>query len=109
MGTDRLSAEEVRRVARLAMLALSNDEVERLRDELGSVLGYMQRLGSMDLEGVEPMPRPTQQRAIPREDEPGPTLTPEEVRTLAEGQDQRRNRCEGAYLRVPKVLGEGSA
>ena len=50
-----LSEQEVRYVARLAHLELSDDEVGRFLPQLDSILGYMAKLNELDIENVQPM------------------------------------------------------
>lgn len=45
----------VKRVARLARLAVTPNEAERMRDQLNAILGFVAQLGEVDIEGVEPM------------------------------------------------------
>lgn len=45
----------VRRVARLARIAVTDDEVEAMRTELNAILGFVEQLGEVDVSGVEPM------------------------------------------------------
>jgi aspartyl-tRNA(Asn)/glutamyl-tRNA(Gln) amidotransferase subunit C len=45
----------VKRVARLARLAVSENEAERMRDELNGILGFVEQLDEVDVSGVEPM------------------------------------------------------
>ena len=45
----------VRRVARLARIKVSEDEVGRMTHELNSILGFVEQLGEVDVAGVEPM------------------------------------------------------
>lgn len=95
-----LSESEVRHVALLARLALSDQQVETLRSELNDVLGHIDTLQQLDFEGVEPTAH-----AIPvvnrtREDEPRPSLPREMVllnAPLAE---------DGAIV-VPRIIGPG--
>jgi aspartyl-tRNA(Asn)/glutamyl-tRNA(Gln) amidotransferase subunit C len=51
----RLSETQVRYVANLANLALSDVEVARMVKDLGEILEHMDRLAGIDTEGVEPM------------------------------------------------------
>jgi len=96
-----LSEEEVRKVARLARLELSDEQAARCARELTSVLGYIEKLRALDLEGVEPMAHV--QDAVNRldEDEPGQTLAREDFLRLAPQTD-------GPFLKAPKVLGAGA-
>jgi aspartyl-tRNA(Asn)/glutamyl-tRNA(Gln) amidotransferase subunit C len=50
-----LSESEVRHVAMLARLALTDDQVESLRGELNSILGHIDTIQQLDLADVEPM------------------------------------------------------
>lgn len=45
----------VKRVARLARLALADGEAERMTGELNGILGFVEQLSEVDVEGVEPM------------------------------------------------------
>lgn len=49
-----IEREQVLHVARLARLRLSEEEVERMVGELSGILDHVDRIGSLDLEGVEP-------------------------------------------------------
>jgi aspartyl-tRNA(Asn)/glutamyl-tRNA(Gln) amidotransferase subunit C len=51
----RISEEEVRKVAELANLALSEDEVARMAKDLSGVLAHVDKLNELDTTGVEPM------------------------------------------------------
>jgi aspartyl-tRNA(Asn)/glutamyl-tRNA(Gln) amidotransferase subunit C len=65
-------------VARLARLALSDDEVERMARELSAVLDHIERISELDLEGVPPTTHVIDVAGALREDEPRPCL-PREV------------------------------
>jgi aspartyl-tRNA(Asn)/glutamyl-tRNA(Gln) amidotransferase subunit C len=45
----------VRRVARLARIKVTDDEAERMTNELNSILGFVEQLNEVDVGGVEPM------------------------------------------------------
>ncbi len=45
----------VRRIAHLARIAVDENEVERLRGELNAILSFVETLGEVDVEGVEPI------------------------------------------------------
>lgn len=45
----------VRRVARLARIAVSDEDVAAMQGELNAILGFVEQLGEVDVEGVEPM------------------------------------------------------
>ena len=50
-----VSEKEVRHVAKLARLALSDDEIARMVPELNNILGWVEQLGEVDTDGVEPL------------------------------------------------------
>jgi aspartyl-tRNA(Asn)/glutamyl-tRNA(Gln) amidotransferase subunit C len=45
----------VRRIARLARIALSDEEVPHLQGEINDILSFVEALGEVDVEGIEPM------------------------------------------------------
>jgi aspartyl-tRNA(Asn)/glutamyl-tRNA(Gln) amidotransferase subunit C len=45
----------VRRIARLARIAVAEDEVPHLQGEINAILSFVEDLGAVDVEGVEPM------------------------------------------------------
>lgn len=45
----------VRRIARLARIAVTDEEVPHLQDELNAILAFVEELSAIDVEGVEPM------------------------------------------------------
>jgi aspartyl-tRNA(Asn)/glutamyl-tRNA(Gln) amidotransferase subunit C len=50
-----VDAATVRRIAHLARIAVADDEVEHLREELNAILAFVDQLSEVDVEGVEPM------------------------------------------------------
>ena len=50
-----VNAEQVRHVARPARLALGDDESDRMVPELNNILGWVEQLGEVDTDGVEPL------------------------------------------------------
>ncbi|MGB3500903.1 MAG: Asp-tRNA(Asn)/Glu-tRNA(Gln) amidotransferase subunit GatC [Mesorhizobium sp.] len=45
----------VKRVARLARIAVNEDDAERMTGELNAILGFVEQLGEVDVTGIEPM------------------------------------------------------
>ena len=50
-----LEPATVRRIARLARLGVDDTEIVRLQGELNAILGWIEQLGELDVEGVEPI------------------------------------------------------
>ena len=50
-----VDAATVRRIAHLARIAVKDDEVEHLQGELNAILAFVEQLGEVNVEGVEPM------------------------------------------------------
>lgn len=96
-----ISDDDVRYVAKLSRLKLREDEVHPIAQQLSHVLGYIEKLSELNVEGVEPMAHPTAITNRLREDEPTEPLTVGEALANAP-------RAEPPFFEVPKVLGEGS-
>jgi aspartyl-tRNA(Asn)/glutamyl-tRNA(Gln) amidotransferase subunit C len=77
-ATPRIGAmierDQVLHVARLARLRLSDEEVERMTGELSGILGHVDRIGNLDLEGVEPTSHVVALENVLRADVPRPSL-----------------------------------
>ncbi len=93
-GTVAISRDEVEHVARLARLALSDEELERLGGQLNAILDAVGKVSELDLEGVEPTAHPLDVVNVWREDEPRASLDADEA--LANAPDR-----EGTFFRVP--------
>ena len=93
----RLTRDEVLELAHLARLALTDDEIERLRTELAQILTHMDELAKVDTIGVAPMTHPVPMDLRLRPDEPAPPLDP--VLALAAAPDKIDDQ-----FRVPNVI-----
>ena len=74
-----ISRDEVLHVARLARLALTDDEVERLGAQLNAILEAVGKVSELDLEDVEPTAHPLELVNVWAEDEPHGSLPLEDV------------------------------
>ena len=99
MAEPRISPEDVRHVARLARLAVSDEELERMRAEMSAILDYMDKLRALDTKGVEPTSHSVPLRNVMREDEPMPSLPLDDM--LANAPDR-----DGDTFRVPRIIEE---
>ena len=98
--TARISLKEVEHVARLARLAITGDEAERLRTELDGILDWMKSLEKLDTTGVPPTTHSIPMVTPLREDVPVASLRREEVMHAAP-------KTEAFAFAVPKVLEGG--
>ena len=73
-----IDREQALHVARLARLKLTDDEVERMTGELSSILGHIDKINELDLEGVPPTSHVVEVANALRPDVPRPCL-PREV------------------------------
>jgi len=93
-----ISRAEVEKVSLLGRLLLSDEELDRMTAQMGQVLDYMQLLGEVDTNGVEPMAHAVQLSNVLREDTVADSLSPQQALANAPSAD---GQC---YL-VPAVLG----
>jgi aspartyl-tRNA(Asn)/glutamyl-tRNA(Gln) amidotransferase subunit C len=96
----KITAEEVRYVAELANLRLSEAEVRRFCSELGAILSYMEKLNELDTSAVQPMAQvlyDAEETATLREDLERPVLGPEAAVANAP-------LAGGGFFKVPKVI-----
>ena len=92
-----LTGDEVRHIANLARVALSDAEVERFRDQLSSILAHMDTLNAIDTTDVPPTAQTLDLVNVEREDRARASAPTDEIL-------QNAPRREGAYLRVRAVL-----
>jgi aspartyl-tRNA(Asn)/glutamyl-tRNA(Gln) amidotransferase subunit C len=97
--TERITTSEVEKVAKLARLRLTDDELDRFTGQLAAVLDHAADLDGLDLDGVEPMAHPVPLTNVLRPDVPGDALDRDEVLAVAPA-------AEDGQFRVPPVLGE---
>ena len=92
-----IGREDVVRVARLARLALTDAELETMREQLNAILAHIDALKAVDTAGVEPTSHAVPQFNVMRDDEPRPSFPQEEM--LANAPDRS-----GAFFRVPRII-----
>ena len=93
-----ISREEVLHVADLARLALTEEELERLGEQLGAILEAVGKVSELDLSGVEPTSHPLELTNVWGADEPRPSLPLEDA--LANAPER-----EESFFRVPPTAG----
>ena len=88
---------DIRYVAGLARIALTDEEAGRLEGELDQVLAYVRKLNELDLEGIEPMSHPRPLENILRKDEEVREVEPEDLMNNAPSTVQ-------GLIRVPQMM-----
>lgn len=78
-----IDTDQVLHVATLARLQLDGEEVEAMATELSSILGHIEEIGKLDLEGVAPTARIVDPGNALRADEPGACLPRETILAAA--------------------------
>lgn len=95
-----LSEHDVRHVAMLARLALTDNEVEAMRDDLNSILGHIDEIQRLDLASVAPMAHATNVVNVTRADMVQPSF-PQDVAISNAPQSEN-----GAFV-IPRITGGG--
>ncbi|WP_417250005.1 Asp-tRNA(Asn)/Glu-tRNA(Gln) amidotransferase subunit GatC [Celeribacter sp.] len=92
-----IDTDTARRVAKLARIRVEEDALPALAEEFNAVLGFIEQLQEVDVEGVEPMTSVTPQRLKRRKDEV--TDGNQQAKVLANAPDAREG-----FFAVPKVV-----
>ena len=92
-----VTPEDVRHVARLARIALSDAEVAGLQPQLERILAYVEQLRAVNTDGVEPTSHVLPLSNVLRKDEPSPSLGQDAVLALAPAKQP-------PFVKVPKVI-----
>lgn len=93
-----ITTDDVRHLAQLSNLQISDDEVDTLRGDLENILGYIEQLSELDTSGEEPTYQVTALENVWRDDEvQAASVTREQLLELAPEQA-------ASSVKVPKVL-----
>lgn len=98
MSEQRITADDVRKVARLARLAMDENRLGAFAAQLEGILHYVGQIQKLDVGGVEPMAHVLPLKNVLREDIAGPALPLEKVLANAPETD-------GPFFKVPKIIG----
>lgn len=93
----RLTVQDVMKVASLARLRLSEDELKSFTPQLARVLSYVELLDELDVSDVAPMAHAVEQQNVLRDDVARPSLTRAEAL-------QNAPKSDGRFFLVPPVL-----
>ena len=96
--SDRITPEAVAKVAKLARLSLSDDELDQATHQLSDMLDHFADIDALDLDGVEPMTHPTPIANVMRDDVEMDCLDRDEVLAAAPAAEDGR-------FRVPPIVG----
>lgn len=93
-----ITKDTVKKLAKLSSIGLSDEEVDVMTKELGSIVGFVEALQSVDVSGVEPTFQVTGLKDAFRADEVNPdTMSREMLLSNAPAQQD-------GYIKVPRVL-----
>jgi aspartyl-tRNA(Asn)/glutamyl-tRNA(Gln) amidotransferase subunit C len=94
-----VTPDEIRKIAALARLRLSDEEVARIAGQFTGILGHLERLRAVPTDGVEPLDHPLPLTDVLRDDVPLPGLLQGDA--LAGAPDAK-----DGQFRVPRVMAE---
>jgi aspartyl-tRNA(Asn)/glutamyl-tRNA(Gln) amidotransferase subunit C len=97
MASDRLTRADVEHVARLARLALTEEEIERFTGQLGTILEHAADVAALELADVPPTAHPLPIVNVLRRDEARPGVDRDEVLAQAPAVEDSR-------FRVPRIM-----
>ena len=97
----RISKQDVEKVAKLARLQLSEAELERFTGQLGAILEYVEKMNKLNTDNIEPLAHCLPVSNVFRTDEVKESLGTE--KTLANAPQR-----DGEFFKVPKILDDNS-
>ena len=92
-----VNTDQVRHIARLARIKMSDDEIDALAPELNNILGWIEQLGEVNTDGVEPLTAVIENKLRLRDDAVSDGDCRDEVLANAPG-------AEHGFFAVPKVI-----
>lgn len=92
-----LTADDVRKVAKLARLEFSDAELSQLTEQLGNIVSFVEQLSAVDTTGVEPLAHPLEVHTVLRADVQRDGLTREQALANAPQHDDE-------FFLVPPVM-----
>jgi len=94
-----VTKKDVEKIAELAKLKFTDDELDNFTHQMNEILSYMDKLNELDTENVKPLSHPVEQINVFREDELKPSVSTEEaLKNAPDKTDQ--------HFKVPKVIGD---
>jgi aspartyl-tRNA(Asn)/glutamyl-tRNA(Gln) amidotransferase subunit C len=93
----KINKEDIIKLADLAKLQLSDVQIEEMESDMEKMLGFVEKLKELDVEGLEPLRYMTSNENVLRDDVMEHTITKEDALRNAPQKDSD-------YIKVPKVL-----
>jgi aspartyl-tRNA(Asn)/glutamyl-tRNA(Gln) amidotransferase subunit C len=94
-----VTKKDVEKIAGLARLKFSEEELENFTSQMNEILFYIEKLNELDTENVKPLSHPVEQLNVFRKDEMKASIPTEEALKNAPSKDEH-------HFRVPKVIGD---
>lgn len=94
-----VTKKDVEKIAELAKLKFSDEELKNFTPQMNEILSYMDKLNELDTEDVKPLSHPVEQINVFREDELKSSVSTEEA--LKNSPDKT-----DTHFKVPKVIGD---
>jgi aspartyl-tRNA(Asn)/glutamyl-tRNA(Gln) amidotransferase subunit C len=94
-----VTKKDVEKIAELARLKFSEEELENFTPQMNEILSYMDKLNELDTENVKPLSHPVEQSNVFREDEMKTSIPGEDALKNAPSKDEH-------HFKVPKVIGD---
>lgn len=101
MAGRKIDEAQVRKVAKLSRLALTDAEVQEFTGQLSAILGYVEKMNELDTDGIEPLAHCLPVSNVFRDDCVTESLGTE--KTLANAPQR-----DGDFFKVPKILDDSS-
>lgn len=94
-----VTKKEIEKIAELARIKFSDEELESFTPQMNEILSYMDKLNELDTENVKPLSHPVEQTNVFRDDIVKPSISNQDALKNAPAKDDN-------HFRVPKVIGE---
>jgi len=98
---EKIDKKQVRKVAKLSRLELTEAEIEEFTGQLSAILGYVEKMNGLDTDSVEPLAHCLPVHNVFRQDSVKPSIGTEKALANAPQRD-------GQFFKVPKILDDSS-
>ena len=103
-----VTREEIQKIAQLAKLHLSDDQLATYTEQINEILEHVRTLEELDLSGVEPLAHVLDLVNVSRADEPGESLPREQVLTntpiISRSGAEEKRATDGEFVLVPGII-----